>query len=79
MNAPQDGAVLKTEVTCHVSSFLLAPLHIAGTIPWPFEDRRLDVVLVPELWGSRRLLSRDRVGSVHFQSYGNTKKCTIPY
>lgn len=40
-----------------------------GTIPWPLEDWRLDVVLVTELWGSRRLLSRGRVGSVHLQSY----------
>lgn len=53
--------------------FPIAPLHIAETIPWPFEDRRLDVVLVPELWGSRCLLSRDRVGSVHFQSYTTQK------
>lgn len=53
--------------------FPIAPLHIAETIPWPFEDRRLDVVLVPELWGSRCLLRRDRVGSVHFQSYTTQK------
>lgn len=75
MNAPQDGAVL-SEVTCHFSFFPIAPLHVAGTIPWPFEDRWLDVVLVPELWGSRCLLSRDRVGSVHFQSY-TTQKSTL--
>lgn len=38
-------------------------------VPVPFQDWRLDVVLVTQLWGDWRLLRRHRVGGVsHFQS-----------
>lgn len=55
------------------------PRHKEETAPGSFEDRRLNVVLVTQLWGSGCLLRGGRVGSVHLQSYRTQHKVIILY
>lgn len=52
---------------------------LTETVPRPLEERRLDVVLVAELWGSRRLLRWGWVWSVHLQSCVAENMLSISY
>lgn len=47
-----------------------------GGLPWSLQDWRLDVVFVPQLWGSGHLLGRDGTGSVHLQPC-NTERSSL--